>query len=70
MSKKDFIALANAIRRHNESVRAGHSQSAFDGEHLSTLADFCASQNPLFKRERWLEYIAGKCSSNGGAIKG
>ena len=69
MSKKHFIALANAIRKHNASVTAGQSQTPFDGELISTLADFCRSQNFNFKRDRWLAYIAGECGQNGGAIK-
>lgn len=67
MTKQHFIALADTIRTHNEAVKAGHSQSVFDGEHLSTLADFCAAQNPAFNRSRWLDYIVGKCGPDGGA---
>lgn len=70
MNKKLLISLANLIRDHNAAVRAGHSQSAFDGEHISTLADFCARENPAFKRDRWVDYIAGKCGPNGGPAKG
>jgi hypothetical protein len=33
------------------------------------LADFCASQNSRFDRERWLGYIAGECGPNGGKVK-
>lgn len=61
MSKKDFIALADAIRTHNE-----HNALPFGQEQLETLATFCAQQNPNFKRDRWLDYIAGKCGPNGG----
>ena len=52
MSKKQFIALADLIRSHNAAVKSGLSQTAFDGELISTLADFCAAQNPAFKRGR------------------
>ena len=65
MSKKDFIALADAIRGHNE--RNGNRQFTI-GE-LNTLADFCASTNQRFMRGRWLSYIAGECGSNGGHVK-
>ena len=68
MSKKDFIALADAIRKHN-GWRVANGWAAFDGTHLDTLADFCRTQNPNFKRDRWLDYIAGKCGPNGGKIK-
>jgi hypothetical protein len=33
------------------------------------LADWCASQSATFKRDRWLQYIAGECGPNGGAVK-
>lgn len=68
MHKKQFIALADAIRDHND---AGYSieRAAFNPSHLLTLADFCQSQNPQFNRERWFDYIAGKCGPNGGEVK-
>jgi len=33
---------------------------------ISALADFCATQHPAFKRDRWLAHIAGECRPNGG----
>ena len=59
MSKKHFIQLADAIR----------ASGKFTEEQIRTLADFCASQNSMFKRERWLDYIAGACGPNGGKVK-
>jgi hypothetical protein len=67
MSKKDFIALADAIRLHNR-MNSGTAVE-FSADHLNVLANFCRSQNSNFMRNRWLEYIAGKCGKNGGAIK-
>jgi len=64
MSKKDFIALADAIRNVNEYSDVQHH---FNGTQLDVLADFCKSQNSNFMRDRWLDYIAGKCGPNGGA---
>lgn len=58
MTKKHFIAFADHIKTRLPYV--------YTTETLESLADFCQSQNPLFKRERWLEYIAGKCGKNGG----
>jgi hypothetical protein len=65
MSKKDFIALADAIQDHNRcneskdaAIRAC-CPSPFSNDQIKTLADFCQSQNPRFNRERWLAYIAG-----------
>ena len=71
MSKKDFIALADAIKAHNEFKRDVWGKNAermcFNVEQIETLADFCQSQNSRFMRGRWLDYIAGKCGKNGGA---
>lgn len=72
MSKKDFIALADAIREHNVTHRpeAPYSEDAqFTDGQIKTLADFCREQNPRFMRERWLGYIAGECGPNGGSIR-
>lgn len=76
MSKKDFIALADVIRGIDGDFAL---KIAFDMEQASAartlekiyierLADFCASQNPRFNRERWLAYIAGECGPGGGPI--
>lgn len=64
MSKKHFIALADFIR----SSRASNPNTFRQGEILE-LAEFCRQQNPNFKRERWLDYLGGKCGKNGGKIK-
>ena len=65
MSKQDFIALADAIKAHNLMF----PDVAFNDSHLNALARFCASQNRNFMAHRWLDYIAGKCGPNGGAVK-
>jgi hypothetical protein len=70
MHKKQFIALADAIKQHNEEFsRPDNSAERFFDAQLATLADFCASQNGQFNRERWLGYIAGECGPNGGVIR-
>lgn len=70
MTKKHFIALADAIRVHNASKRDVWGKNAermcFNDEQLGALADFCQSQDPNFNRERWLGYIAGTNGKNGG----
>lgn len=64
MSKKDFIALADAIRAtRDDSDPAYLDQWNND---VKALANFCQSRNPNFKRQRWLDYIAGQCGKNGG----
>lgn len=67
MNKKQFIALANAIREHN--ARESNNSTRFSNAAIETLADFCKQQNSNFKRERWLSFIAGECGPNGGSIK-
>jgi hypothetical protein len=75
MTKKHFIALADYIKEHNRLVefKTGtglehlRESTPFDANHIEALADFCQSQNSNFNRERWLEYVAGKCGPNGGA---
>lgn len=67
MSKKDFIALADAIKENNRFDGPGTLRGMFSDEQLNVLADFCQSQNSNFKRDRWLSYIAGECGPNGGA---
>lgn len=64
MTKKHFIGLADAIRQHN-----AYGEDKFTDAHLRALAEFCRSQNTRFMGGRWLDYIAGKCGKNGGAIK-
>lgn len=66
MNKKDFIALADYIREHN--THPDYSVH-FKGGQIRTLAEFCYAQNPRFNRERWLDYIEGKCGPNGSGRK-
>jgi hypothetical protein len=69
MTKKNFIALADALQMHNTAKRNVFGKNAermcFNIEQLATLADFCQSQNPNFNSERWLGYIAGTNGKNG-----
>lgn len=75
MSKKHFIALADAIR--SLSVFTFSNQGASNvvvpmfryQDVVDSLANFCVSQNGNFNRQRWLDYIAGECGPNGGAIR-
>ena len=67
MTKKTFIALADTIIASGPADRS--AQGAFSDSAIKLLADFCASQNPAFNRERWLAYVAGDCGPNGGTAK-
>ncbi|MCP4899768.1 MAG: hypothetical protein GY906_22610 [bacterium] len=83
MTKKHFIALADALKvvrpeMDEEKAIAEGSTELFrpfrEGRRdqwrltLHELADFCASQNSRFDRERWLAYINGECGPNGGKV--
>lgn len=68
MTKKDFIALANAIREHN-TQSPFNVGLPFDDNHLDVLSAFCRSRNSRFNWNRWIDYIYGRCGPNGGAIR-
>jgi hypothetical protein len=68
MSKKHFIALADAIREHNKFTKTmGNAACPFTYPQIKELARFCKAQNSNFNEDRWLAYITGKCGPNGGA---
>ena len=73
MSKQDFVALADAIRNHGTTIDPHStvriSDTPFTKDQVEMLATFCGRQNGNFMRQRWMDYIAGKCGKNGGAIK-
>jgi hypothetical protein len=49
MTKNDLVALADALRIHNQTA---DGRTEFTPDHLLVLADFCASQEPNFNRKR------------------
>jgi hypothetical protein len=73
MTKKNFISLADKIRRYNQCAFEPGSNIVsplkFTDTQLTVLADFCAAQNSAFNRERWFDYIAGRCGPSGGRVK-
>ena len=60
MSKKDFVGLADALR-------PSYSAGALRIKDAEAVADFLASNNPQFLRDRWLGYLRGE---NGPISKG
>ncbi len=66
MTKKDFIALADFYRNYPIFFREDDSPKKFV---ISFLADFCQSQNPAFKRDRFIAYALDKAGPNGGKRK-
>ncbi len=69
MTKQHFIALADHIRTSNEIASFGGIPPIYPETAIQALAEFCQHQNPAFKRDRWLSYIAGECGKNGGKVK-
>ena len=67
MTKKDIVALADALRIHN---RSAGGRTEFTPDHLLVLADFCGTQYPTFNRERWIDYIAGVSPYEGHPKRG
>jgi len=67
MTKKDIVALADALRIHN---RSAGGRTEFTPDHLRVLADFCGVQYPTFNRERWIDYIAGTSPYEGYPKRG
>jgi hypothetical protein len=65
MSKKDFISLTDTVRAQNWAVKEGMVPTEFSDDQIHALAGFCGLQNPRFDRERWIDYINGKCTANG-----
>ena len=69
MSKKHFIALADALRAEKPGKIWSpnkHVQWELD---VKAIANVCAAYNPRFNRERWMAYVNGECGPNGGAIR-
>ena len=63
MTKQHVIALADWIREARSIGLIDYSD-----EVVRSLALFLGRQNPRFKRERWLDYVNGKCGPNGGKL--
>lgn len=69
MTKKHFIALADAIREYNDTGISGeHPYQPFNEAQIRVLADFCEAQNSRFNYDRWVGYIAGTNGKNGGKV--
>jgi len=68
MTKKHFISLADAIRA---TYPSSYNELALRQWELmrDELVNWCAEQNPNFNRQRWLDYIAGKCGPCSGEVK-
>jgi len=61
MTKKNLITLADYLKDTKPYCEP------FTQKQIEHLANFCHAQNPAFKRDRWLGYIADTNGKNGGA---
>jgi len=68
MTKKHFIALADAMRYAMPTFDQPTMKAQWTRD-LCAIAGVCKSANPRFNEARWLGYINGTCGPNGGSIK-
>lgn len=74
MAKKDFIALADALRdvitvRNENSIVHNGAVMIPERDITEALVSFCRWQNGAFMEERWKRYLRGECGPNGGEVK-
>lgn len=67
MSKKHFIALADALR---ETKPEGGTEKAVQWQKdVDAIIGFCKSQNSQFDATIFRGYLNGECGPSGGKIK-
>jgi hypothetical protein len=69
MRKKDFIALADALKREKPGANWNPNKMIQWELDVKAIADVCAASDSAFKRDRWIDYINGECGKNDGAVK-
>lgn len=71
MSKKHFIALADALRQSRPKVVRTATDAMMKHQwerDREAVAGVCVRFNGDFNGQRWYDYIDGKCGPNGGKI--
>jgi len=70
MTTKDFIAIADGIKKHNahQLELPEFGRQPFTITQIHAIADVLYASNPKFDRFIWLNYIAGKVGPNGGKL--
>ena len=66
MTKKHFIALADALRAEKPGTNWDANKHVQWGLDVKAIANVCAAHNPNFNLGRWLGYIAGTNGPSGG----
>jgi hypothetical protein len=67
MTKKHFIALADALRATQPPIHPSKVWMQW-AKDRNAIADVCQKFNGNFKSERWFDYIDGECGPNGGKL--
>lgn len=62
MSKKHFIALADALRGVRPLLPESNAAVIQWARDVDAIADVCARSNPAFKRDRFIRHIYGESS--------
>jgi hypothetical protein len=69
MTKRDFIALADALREQKPAEHWDPNKLVQWELDIKAVADVLARSNPRFLRERWMDYVNGLCGPNGGKLR-
>lgn len=71
MSKKDFIALADAVREVVTGPQAAevYRVDIMQARVIDALCRFQRGQNSAFNESRWRSYLMGECGPSGGKVK-
>lgn len=67
MSKRHFIALADALRAEKPGTNWNSNKMVQWELDVKAIADVCQRFNSNFKRQRFLDYVNGLCGPCGGA---
>ncbi len=68
MTKKDFVAIADAFRASRTANTWLEANDQWSKD-VNAVASVLATTNPRFNQARWLDYVNGLCGPNGGAVK-
>lgn len=66
MTKKHFVALADTMKDFFATNAGAEMDVNTRGVLMEHLVRFCEKQHPYFDKERFLDYMAGKCGPSGG----